>query len=240
MTRQLALDLPVTEACGREDFLVAASNAAAVAALDDWRTWPAGKLVLIGPDGSGKTHLARIWAAAAGAAVLPAQALPAADLPALAATGAVAVEDADRLPPDGSAERPLLHLHNLLAQTGGSLLVTARTPPRDWPVALPDLASRMQATVSVRLEPPDDALLAAVLVKQFADRQITVAPEVISHAVARMERSLAAARRLAADLDALALAEGRAVTRGLVTRLLTESDRDSTDKPLDGAPQPKA
>jgi len=240
MTRQLPLDLPVAEAQGREDFLVTPANAAALAAVEGWRDWPGGKLVLIGPEGSGKSHLVRIWTAAAGAPTVAAPDLPGADLPSLVAAGAVAVEDADRLPRDGTGDRPLLHLHNLLAEAGGSLLVTARTPPRDWPVALPDLASRMQAALSVRLEAPDDALLASVLVKHFADRQVTVAPDVIDYAVARMERSLAAVRRLAADLDALAMAEGRPVSRRLAARLLSPPDPAGAETPLDGAPRPKA
>jgi len=240
MTRQLALDLPVTEARGREDFLVTPANAAALATVEGWRDWPAGKLVLVGPEGSGKSHLVRIWVAATGAAMIAANVLANADLPALAAAGRVAVEDAQFLPRDGSGDRPLLHLHNLLAEAGGNLLVTARTPPRDWPVALPDLASRMQAAVSVRLDPPDDALLAAVMVKHFADRQITVAPDLIDYAVSRMERSLAAARRLVADLDTMALAEGRPVSRRLAARLLSASDGDGQETPLDGAPRPKA
>lgn len=208
MARQLALDLPVRTARGRDAFFVAEANRLAVAQIDAWQTWPDGKLALIGPEGAGKTHLAHVWADLADAPVLDAAALPDADLPALAGTGAVAVEGADRIGGCDAAEAALFHLHNLLRAEGGALLLTARTPPRDWRLALPDLASRMQATASVRLDPPDDALLAAVLVKLFADRQLAVKPDLIGYLVGRMERSFAAAARTVAEIDREALASG--------------------------------
>lgn len=209
--RQMTLDLPGREARGRSDFLVAPSNARALDALDGWTGWPGLKAVLVAPEGAGKSHLAQVWATASGAAVLPAAEVAQADLAALATTG-LAIEDADRA---GGApqETALFHLHNLLAERRLPLLVTARTPPRDWGIGLPDLASRLQAAPLIRLDPPDDALLRAVMVKQFADRQVHVAPQVIDYVLARMTRSLAAVRELVAALDARALAEGRAVTR---------------------------
>lgn len=211
MTRQLTLALPLQEAQGRADFLVAPSNERALAALDAWADWPARKAVLVAPEGAGKSHLARVWATSAGAAVVQATDLPYADLPALATAG-VAVEDADRAP-GLATETALFHLHNLLAERRLPLLVTARTPPRDWGLGLPDLASRMQAAPVIRLDPPDDTLLRAVMVKQFTDRQIAVAPQVIDFLIPRMTRSLAAAREIVSALDARALAEGRPVTR---------------------------
>lgn len=215
MTRQLVLDLPLRSARGREDFFVAPANAQALAALDAWRDWPQGKAVLCGPPGSGKSHLAQVWATATGATVLPAADLAATDLPRLA-TGAVAIEDADRIAHDCAAEETaLFHLHNLLAEAGHPLLVTAASPPRDWGLGLPDLASRMQAAPLIRLDPPDDTLLRAVLVKLFADRQVQVAPQVIDYLLPRMTRSLDAARALVADLDSRALAEGRPITRAM-------------------------
>lgn len=210
MSRQLVLDLPVRTARGRADFLVSQSNAQAVAALDGWAGWPRGKAVLVGAEGAGKSHLAQVWADATGARVIAGADLPGADLPVLALTPTV-VEDADRM--GRQAETPLFHLHNLLAEHGRALLVTARTPPRDWGLGLPDLASRMQAALTVRLGPPDDGLLRAILVKLFADRQVTVAPQVIDCVIPRMARSFAAAGRIVADLDARALAEGRPITR---------------------------
>jgi len=221
--RQLAFDLPAREAWRREDFFPSPANAAALAAVDDWRNWPGGKLVLTGPKGSGKTHLARLWAAEAGAALLPAADLTTADLPALSAHGAVAVEDAETAAGNPQAEAAFFHLHNLVTQSG-HLLVTASLPPRDWGLALPDLASRLQAAALARIEAPDDALLSAVLIKLFADRQITVPPALIPYLVARMERSIDAARAIVAALDARALAEGRPITRQLAADLLGSSD----------------
>ena len=223
MIRQLAFDLPAREAWRREDFFPSPANAAALAAVDDWRNWPGGKLVLTGPKGSGKTHLARLWAAEAGAALLPAADLATADLPALSSHGAVAVEDAETAAGNPQAEAAFFHLHNLVTQSG-HLLVTASLPPRDWGLALPDLASRLQAAALARIEAPDDALLSAVLIKLFADRQITVPPALIPYLVARMERSIDAARAIVAALDARALAEGRPITRQLAADLLGSID----------------
>ena len=225
MNRQLAFDLPARPALGREDFFVSDANAHALAALEEWRGWPGGRMLLTGPDGAGKTHLAHVWAAGAQAQIVSAAGLHAADLPDLAGQGAVAVEDADHLA-DPADEAALFHLHNMLADRGAALLLTAASPVRDWHLALPDLASRMQAVAVTRLAPPDDALLSVLLVKLFADRQITVAPALIRYLVARMDRSCAAARDLVARLDALALAEGRPVTRALAATLL---DRPGPD-----------
>lgn len=219
MIRQLTFDLPARTAWRREDFFVSPANAAALAALDDWRNWPGGKMVLTGPKGSGKTHLAKLWAAETGAAVLPAAALAGADLPALSAHGAVAVEDAEAVAGDGAGEAAFFHLHNLVTQSG-HLLVTAATPPRDWRLALPDLASRLQAAGLARIEAPDDALLSAVLIKLFSDRQVAVPPAVIPYMVQRMERSIDAARDLVARLDARSLAEGRPITRALAAEVM--------------------
>ena len=185
--------------------------------MDRWQDWPGGKLVLVGPAGSGKTHLARIWATAADAAVLQADALADADLPALEGRR-VAVEDADRLT-GAEAEARLFHLHNLV-MGGGALLLTAASPPRDWPLRLPDLISRVQAAHLVRLEAPDDTLLSAVLVKLFADRQVAVPANLIPYLVSRMPRSIDAARALVAALDGAALAGQRAITRNLAAGVL--------------------
>jgi chromosomal replication initiation ATPase DnaA len=214
--RQLAFDLPNAEAMTRADFFVAPSNALALQTVEDWQSWPGRKLVLVGPEGSGKTHLAQVWADLSGGLVLAAADLPGARLAALAGRP-VAVEDADRLPPE--AEAALFHLHNLVTE-GGALLLTAQTPPRDWGLRLPDLVSRIQAAPLARLEAPDDALLSAVLVKLFADRQVAVPPNLIPYLVSRMPRSIGAARALVAALDAAALAEQRPITRALAAGLL--------------------
>lgn len=219
MIRQLAFELPPQEAWRRADFFVSPANALALATVDDWRNWPLGKLLLIGPEGSGKTHLAHLWAEEAGAEVIPAVRLATVDLPALAAGGAVCVEGAEAVAGHAEREEALFHLHNMLAPDG-RLLLTARAPARDWGMRLPDLASRMGAAPTARLEAPDDALLSAVLVKLFADRQVNVAPNLIPWLVLRMERSLAEARRLVGALDARALAEGKPISRAMAAALL--------------------
>lgn len=227
MRRQLAFDLSAPPSHARADFRISGANALALRTVEGWADWPQGKLALVGPEGSGKTHLARIWAAEAGAEVVPGAALDTADLPALAGCGRVAVEDAAAVAGTAACERALLHLHNMLLAEGGRLLLTARTPPARWPVALPDLASRLAATATATLEAPDDALLAAVLAKHFADRQLDVAPDLVAWLVVRMERSLAAAGDLVARLDAQALAERRPVTRTLAAEVLDSPPPDA-------------
>lgn len=223
MNRQLAFDLPAQVAFRRADFFASAANSEALAAIDHWADWPGGKMLLIGPSGSGKTHLAHVWAEAAGAQILNASDLAQADLPDLGARPVV-VEDAERIGGNRAAETAFFHLHNLLA--GRGLLVTANAPPRDWGLCLPDLQSRLQAASLVALASPDDALLSAVLVKLFNDRQIAVPPNLISYLVARMDRSIAAARALVAELDGLALALGRPVTRALATYVLDSASAE--------------
>ncbi len=217
--RQLSFDLPVRTARAREDFFVSPANAQAVALIEGWRDWPARKLVLAGPRGAGKTHLAHVWAALSEARIVAAGALDGADIAALAA-GPVAVEDAHTIARDRAAEAALFHLHNLVLAEGHALLVTAAAPPRRWDLSLPDLASRMEAALLVRLAPPDDALLAAVLGKLFADRQLAPAPDCVPYLARRIERTFDAARDIVATLDARALAEGRAITRALAAEVL--------------------
>ncbi len=212
MTGQLAFDLPAAQAFRREDFFASPANAPALAAVTD----PANRrLLLLGPHGAGKTHLAHIWAAATGARPLDLADLAAA-LPDLAPDAAIVIDNADG---PGRNEADLFHLYNLLAPTG-HLLLTATTPPRDWGLTLPDLFSRLQTMTQLRLDPPDDALLSAVLIKLFADRQITVPPNLIPYLITRMERSIAAARTLVAELDAAALAAARPITRALAAEVL--------------------
>ena len=219
MTKQLAFDLPVTMGFARDDFFPSPATAQVLAAIDGWLDWPGGKLLLIGPQGAGKTHLAHIWAGMAGAVMVDGAGLAAADLPALAAKGAVCVDGADAVGGQGLAETALFHLHNLL-EPAGRLLITAASPPRDWGLILPDLQSRLQATAVALVPPPDDALLSAVLVKLFADRQIAVSPNLITFLVSRIERSIASARRVVAELDAAALTMGRPISRALAAEVL--------------------
>ncbi|WP_444455154.1 chromosomal replication initiator DnaA [Rhodobacter capsulatus] len=220
MPRQLTLPLPVRVAEGREDFFVAPANALALSLLDAPENWPQGRMLLLGPEGAGKSHLAAIWAAERGAALRTARDLTPETVAVLAAAGAVVIEDAQRLAGHAAAEQALFHLLNLTAAEGGRCLMTAPCPPRDWGIRLPDLKSRLDATQSVRIAPPDEALLAAVLVKLFADRQLTVPHSLIDWLVLRMERSLGMARSVVAALDARALAEGRAITRAMAAEVL--------------------
>lgn len=220
MPRQLTFPLPVREALGRDDFFISPTNALALGTVENWQGWPSGKLVLVGPKGAGKTHLANIWAAETGAIILHAQDLADAQPDALAIWRRIVVEDADQIAGNPAAEVALFHLHNLVLAAGGRLLLTAAAAPNRWPLALPDLASRMQATAAVQIDPPDDAVLSAVLVKLFADRQLAVPPALIAWLPARMERSFEAARALVAELDRRALAEGRPITRALAAEVL--------------------
>lgn len=223
MTYQLAFTLPVIETFARKDFFVSNTNITALSAVDAWQNWPAGKMLLIGPPGSGKTHLAHIWLQATGATLVKGKALATVDIAALSEQGCVCVEDAEDVAGDAEREAAFFHLHNIVTQ-GAFLLVTAATPPRDWGLRLPDLASRLQAASLTQIDVPDDALLSAVLVKLFADRQITVQPNLISYLVQRMERSLATARLLVATLDTVSLAHGRPVTRQLAASVLGIED----------------
>lgn len=216
MTQQLTFDLPVRVSRSRGDFFVSEANALAVARLEDPETWPNGKLVLVGPEGSGKTHLAHVWAEGQGATTETVGELRASDIPRIDAP--VVLEVPSEM--DADQEEALFHFHNHMVSHRLPFLLLARTPPAQWPIALPDLKSRMEAADSVRIDPPDDALLAAVMVKQFADRQVTVAPPVIRYLVTHMQRSFAEAERLVTALDKAALAEGRAVTRPLAQRVL--------------------
>lgn len=225
MSEQLTFDLPQRAAQGRGDFFVAPANALAVAQMDDWQNWPQRKLVLVGPEGAGKTHLTHVWAEMCDARIVKASDLLTINVSDLAGGQAVAVENADRICGPQS-EATLFHLHNLVLAEGGTLLLTARTPPRQWPLALPDLKSRMEATATATLDAPDDALLSALLVKLFADRQLQVNATLIPYLVGRMERSFGDAQRLVAALDKAALRENRAVTRALAAQVLDNLDQN--------------
>ncbi len=223
MAEQLTFNLPVRAALGREAFLVAPSNALAVARIDGWRNWPGRALILCGPEGCGKTHLAHAWARDTGAEFVTTASLPGADLPAIVSRRFIVVEDCQQVVGQPLAEVALFHLYNMARTQGAWLLLTARTPPATWPDILADLKSRLQALDLVHIQPPDDDLLAGLLVKLFADRQINVTPDLISYLVSRMERSAAAARDLVARLDQAALALNRPLGKRLARQVLDES-----------------
>jgi chromosomal replication initiation ATPase DnaA len=214
--RQLVLALGHAESFAREDFLEGPSNRAALALIERWPDWPAPAMALVGPEGSGKSHLASIWAEASGARVLAGRLLGEVDLPAALATGALVVED---LEPAGFDERALFHLINLAREQGAFMLFTARQPPAGLQVGIRDLASRLRALPAVTLEPPDDALLRALIVKLAADRQIAVDAALVNYLANRIERSFAAARAVVKRIDQEAMRQHRPVTRALAAEL---------------------
>lgn len=213
---QIPLDLPVTSADARDDLIVSPANAFAVDFLDAWPNWPGPVAVLRGPAGSGKTHMARVWAEMAGAPVMSARDIDRFEREPVAADNIV-IEDARA---GAIAETALFHVLNHVRGAGGHCLITSRQLPGEWRVALPDLVSRLRAAQLVELAAPDDALLRQVMVKLFADRQVSVDPGVVDYVARRMERSLAAAGALVAEMDREALARNRRVTRAVAAAAL--------------------
>ncbi|MFP6759679.1 MAG: DnaA/Hda family protein [Alphaproteobacteria bacterium] len=215
---QLPLDLRHRTALGAGDFLVASSNRHAVAWLDRWPDWPAQGLFIHGPAGCGKSHLVEVWRARSGARAVTAQSLAGANPHDVLGTArTLAIDDVGR----GGDETVLFHLYNMIAEREGSLLMAGARPPADLEFELADLRSRLAALPAVAVTEPDDALLAAVMVKLFADRQLDVAGEVIDYLVVRIERSFDAARRTVARLDERALELGRAITVPLAREILS-------------------
>jgi chromosomal replication initiation ATPase DnaA len=215
--RQLAFALPHAESLTRDNFLEGPANAAGLALVDSWPEWPNRVMLLIGPEGSGKSHLAAIWAEQAGARSISAHALTAAAVPGALATGALVVEDLNA--PDVD-ERALFHLMNLAREDEAFVLITARVPPSASQIELRDLRSRLRAVPTISLLPPDDGLFRALIVKFCADRQMAIDEGVVSYLATRIERSYAAARQAVELLDGEALRLGRPVTRALAAELL--------------------
>ena len=226
-TRQLALALAHQPSLGRQDFLVSDTNRTAFEAATHGHTDM--RLALSGPEGAGKTHLASIWGRETGAVTIAATELTEPRLERLMAEAAVVVEDADRMsdlpgPAQRQVEALLFHLYNLGIAEGRGLLITGRSAPARWNIETPDLISRLSVMDHIAIDPPDDELLSAILRKLFKDRQLTVGPDVLKYLVRRMERSFAAAEAVVDRLDRMALAEKRAVTRPLATRLFEGED----------------
>lgn len=213
--RQLALALDHAESYAREDFLAGPSNESALALIDAWPDWPAHAVALVGPEGSGKTHLATIWAAAAGARVVSGRSLGEVDPRAALATGALVVEDAEHV----GDEHALFHLINMAREEGAFLLFTARTVPSLWPVAIADVVSRLRAMPVATMHAPDDALLRGVIIKLAADRQMQLDESVVGYLSNHIERSFAAARAAVIALDREALRQGRPPSRTLAAEL---------------------
>lgn len=218
MSRQLTLDIPLSPAMGRADFMEAPCNADALHLILHPDDWPGGKLALIGPEGAGKSHLVQIWKQANAAEVVQARALTLKNIGQLGPK--VAVEDADQILGHAEAQEALFHLHNALHNKRGVLLVTGRTPPARWAFALADLQSRLAALTVAELGPPDDSVLSALLGKLFSDRQLAPPPTLIPYLSVRMPRSFAAARAIVAELDHRALSEGRPLGRTLAAEVM--------------------
>jgi chromosomal replication initiation ATPase DnaA len=217
--RQLPLDLRHEPSFASEDFVSAPANAEALRAIGAWPGWPGRMLLLIGPAGSGKSHLGAIWARRARAAIVEAAALADAEPAELARSGAILIENADR---HGASENNLFHLINLARESDTGMLLTARRPLDEWELKKADLHSRLRLAPVVELGEPDDELTRAVLVKLFSDRQLAVEPAVIAYIALRVERSLGAARAIVEALDREALARGKAVTRAVAAQVLKD------------------
>ena len=216
---QLTLNWPLRQALGRDDFLVTAAHDAALRLIDDWPKWPAHAALLVGPPGSGKSHLAKVWQNRSGARIFAPADLTLENVPDLMATKALVVEDMDQQPFNESA---LFHALNHARAANGSILMTARTHPAQWNIALPDLASRLRAIPVVTIAAPDDALLRGVLLKLFADRQLAIDETILNFILLRLPRSLEAVRHLVAEIDARAMAQNAAITRPFVARVMQD------------------
>ena len=223
--QQLVFDLPHRPALEEEDFIVSQSNAAADEMIARWPDWPGHALVICGPEGSGKTHLANVWRLRSGAAMVQAEQLNIDDTPTLATTAGLTVEDIDAVSFD---ERALFHLLNHARETGFSVLLTARKNPGNWLISLPDLRSRARSLPVIEIEQPDPELLAAVLVKLLNDRQIPATPSAVRHLARHMDRSMSDAMKLVEKIDNRLWDTPKEVTRDLARNVLAELRAEQT------------
>jgi chromosomal replication initiation ATPase DnaA len=223
VTAQLPLPLPHEPSFAREDFLAAPENMAALAMIDSWPHWPSPLMLLLGPRGSGKSHLGAIFVGATAAKAVAGGDLATVDTDAATDGSALLIDDADAV---GAAEAPLFHLLNFTRQRGTSVLMTARAPPDLWGVATPDLLSRLRLAPIVEIGPPEVSLVEAVLTKLFSDRQLAVEPALVAYIARRLDRSLDAARVVVDALDREALARGKKVTRAMAGEVLERLEEE--------------
>jgi len=210
---------------GGDDFLVTDSNREAAAWIGKWPDWPAHGLALTGSGGSGKTHLLNLWLAKSnGLLVTQSQLIEQNSVALTVGTPNIAIDNADKIAGDAAAEEALFHLYNHLKSSQGSLLLAMQKPVGQAGFVLPDLRSRLLTLPAANLGAPDDALLAALIVKQFRDRQIDLDAGVVAYLTPRMPREAVSARDLVEKLDKASLAEGRKITIALTRRILEESD----------------
>lgn len=223
--RQIPLPLTPRPALGRADFLVSPANAEALALIDRWPAWPGRALLVVGPAGSGKSHLAEVWREASYASVVLPETLSTEHVPSFLAAGALVLDRADEI----RNEAVLFHLLNFASAGDLSLLLLARTGPESWPLSRADLLARLKGMARVGLALPDERLLEELLIKHLAERQIgPFAPDLLSYVTARLERSYEAAARLVAALDRESLARQRPVTAGMVREILANSEISGT------------
>jgi chromosomal replication initiation ATPase DnaA len=223
--QQLAFDLSFRTALGAEDFMVSSANQAALAIVDCWPDWPHWAVVVEGPSRSGKSHLANVWRVRSAAHVVSADAMTETLAGIFQTTRALVVENLEAGVND---EQMLFHLLNIAREHRLSILFTSRVGPGDLALNFPDLRSRLRALPVVRIEPPDEDLLKAVLLKHFADRQLTIEPQLISHMATHMERSFEAAHALVAAIDRRSLADKRRVTKVLVNAVMIEAAKTTS------------
>lgn len=219
MSNQLSFSLPKKETLDRDNYFVSQANQGAVSLIEDWINWPSRKLILVGSEGSGKTHLGHLWASEVGATIINATTLMEQQISELS-KAPVLVEDINEIQRNQPVEIVLFHLHNLLYSEGHSLLMTSQILPGRLSFSLEDLQSRIEASTTAKLHPVDDNLLGAILIKMFADRQIYFSDKLLTYVLSRVERSYTAAKLFVEEVDSKAMAESRVIGKKLVRDIL--------------------